>query len=119
MLATSPGSWLRRFLALEAAGGIVLFIAACIALGVANSPVAPLYTQLLKLPLSLRFGALAIDKPLLLWVNDGLMAIFFMLVGLEVKREVLEGELSSLSNAALPAIAALGGMAMPAAVYIG
>jgi NhaA family Na+:H+ antiporter len=119
MPANPPASWLRQFLALEAAGGIVLFIAACTALGLANSPAAPLYTGLLKLPLSFRIGALAIDKPLLLWVNDGLMAIFFLLVGLEVKREVFEGELSSLSSAALPTIAAFGGMAAPTLVYIG
>ena len=115
----APGrSRLQQFLALESAGGIVLFVAACIALILANSRFSSLYTNLLDLPLSIRAGRLGIEKPLLLWVDDGLMAIFFLLVGLEVKREVADGELSSLSNAAMPAIAALGGMAGPALVYL-
>ena len=84
----------------------------------ANSPLEPFYAQLLDVPVSIQVGGLAIAKPLLLWVNDGLMAIFFLLVGLEVKRAVVEGELSSLSNAALPVIAALGGMTGPALVYL-
>jgi len=109
---------LQQFLKLESAGGIVLCAAAAIALVLANSPIETLYTQLLALPLAIQIGGLAIAKPLLLWVNDGLMAVFFMLVGLEVKREVVDGELSRLSNAALPAIAALGGMAGPALVYL-
>jgi Na+:H+ antiporter, NhaA family len=111
-------SSLQQFLKLESAGGIVLCAAAAIALALANSPLETLYIQLLDLPLAIQIGSLAIAKPLLLWVNDGLMAIFFMLVGLEVKREVVEGELSRLSDAALPAIAALGGMAGPALVYL-
>ncbi len=115
----APGrSRLQQFLALESAGGIFLFVAACVALILANSRFSSLYTNLLDLPLSIRAGGLAIEKPLLLWVNDGLMAIFFLLVGLEVKREAAEGELSNLSNAAMPAIAALGGMAGPALVYV-
>ena len=109
---------LQQFLKLESAGGIVLCAAAAIALVLANSPIETLYTQLLALPLAIQIGGLAIAKPLLLWVNDGLMAVFFMLIGLEVKREVVDGELSRLSNAALPAIAALGGMAGPALVYL-
>ena len=84
----------------------------------ANSPLEPFYAQLLDVPVSIQVGGLAIAKPLLLWVNDGLMAIFFLLVGLEVKRAVVEGELSSLSNAALPVIAALGGMTGPALAYL-
>jgi NhaA family Na+:H+ antiporter len=84
----------------------------------ANSPLETFYTQLLELPVVVQIGGLAIAKPLLLWVNDGLMAIFFMLVGLEVKRAIVEGELSSVSNAALPVIAAMGGMAGPALVYL-
>jgi NhaA family Na+:H+ antiporter len=111
-------SRLQQFLKLESAGGIVLCAAAAIALALANSPLETLYTQLLDLPLAIQIGSLAIAKPLLLWVNDGLMAVFFMLVGLEVKREVVEGELSRVSDAALPAIAALGGMASPALVYL-
>ena len=93
-------------------------MAAAAALVLANSPLEAFYTQLLELPLAIQVGGFALAKPLLLWVNDGLMAIFFMLVGLEVKREVVEGELSSVANAALPAIAALGGMAGPALVYL-
>ena len=108
----------QQFLKLESAGGIVLCAAAAIALVLANSPLETLYTQLLDLPLAIQIGGFAIAKPLLLWVNDGLMAVFFMLIGLEVKREVVEGELSRVSNAALPAIAALGGMAGPALVYL-
>jgi Na+:H+ antiporter, NhaA family len=113
-----PLSSLQQFLKLESAGGIVLCAAAALALVLANTPLAALYEGLLDLPLAVQVGSLVIAKPLLLWVNDGLMAVFFMLVGLEVKRELVEGELSSLKNAALPAIAALGGMAGPAIVYI-
>ena len=111
-------SSLQQFLKLESAGGIVLCAAAAIALMLANSPLETLYSQLLDLPLAIQIGGLAIAKPLLLWVNDGLMAVFIMLVGLEVKREIVEGELSRVPNAALPAIAALGGMAGPALVYL-
>jgi hypothetical protein len=103
-------SLLQQFLKLESAGGIVLCAAAAVALVLANSPLEALYAQLLELPVAIQLGGLAIAKPLLLWVNDGLMAVFFMLVGLEVKREIVEGELSNASNAALPVVAALGGM---------
>jgi NhaA family Na+:H+ antiporter len=103
---------------LESAGGIVLCAAAGIAIVMANSPLGTLYTHLLEIPLAIQVGDLAIAKPLLLWVNDGLMAVFFMVVGLEVKREVLEGALSSLSRAALPAIAAVGGMVGPVLLYV-
>jgi len=110
-------SSIREFLALEAAGGIVLVIAAVAALALANSPAAWLYERLLATPLEIRVDRFGIVKPLLLWINDGLMAVFFFLVGLEIKREVLEGELSQRSQIALPAIAAVGGMAVPAAIY--
>lgn len=100
------------------AGGIVLCAAAGIAIVMANSPLGTLYTHLLEIPLAIQVGDLAIAKPLLLWVNDGLMAVFFMVVGLEVKREVLEGALSTLSRAALPAIAAVGGMVGPVLLYV-
>ena len=115
---SKPLSLLQQFLKLESAGGIVLCAAAMIALLLANSPLEPLYAQLLELPVAIQIGGLAIAKPLLLWVNDGLMAVFFMLVGIEVKREIMEGELSNASNAALPVVAALGGMAGPALVYL-
>jgi len=109
---------LRDFLRLEAAGGIVLGIATVLALIVSNSGLAGLYALFLDLPVELRIGQLQIAKPLLLWINDGLMAMFFLLVGLEIKRELVEGELSSLRQALLPAIAAVGGMAAPALIYV-
>ena len=105
------------FLRHEAAGGIVLLAAAVVALLLSNSPLAWAYDALLHTPVSVRIGAFAIDKPLLLWINDGLMAIFFFLIGLEVKREVLIGDLSSVRRAILPLIAAIGGMAIPAVIY--
>jgi Na+:H+ antiporter, NhaA family len=103
---------------LESSGGIVLCAAAAVAIVMANTRLGTLYTRLLDVPLVIQVGDLAIAKPLLLWVNDGLMAVFFLVVGLEIKREVLEGELSSLSHAALPVIAAVGGMAGPVVVYV-
>ena len=108
---------LQDFLRLEAAGGLLLMGAAVLALVVANSPLAGIYTSFLELPVEAHIGALGISKPMILWINDGLMAVFFLLVGLELKRETLEGHLSSLRDAALPAFAALGGMALPAAIY--
>jgi NhaA family Na+:H+ antiporter len=109
---------IREFLRMEAAGGIVLGAAAVLALIASNSALAGFYALFLDLPVELRVGQLQIAKPLLLWINDGLMAIFFLLVGLEIKRELIEGELSSLRKAALPAIAAVGGMAAPALIYV-
>ena len=106
------------FLHHEAAGGFVLVIAALIALLASNSPLERLYDGFLDTPVGVRVGPLALDKPLLHWINDGLMAIFFFLVGLEIKREVLRGELSSFGQAALPVAAALGGMVVPAVVYV-
>ncbi len=115
---SSPvASALREFLKLESSGGILLCITAALAMIVANSPLAGLYQSLLDTPVAVQVGALSIDKPLLLWINDGLMAVFFFLVGLEIKREVLEGELSSVSQIALPAVGAVGGMIVPAAIY--
>ena len=91
--------------------------AAVLALVVANSPLAVYYAALLDLPLTIRVGTVGIAKPLLLWINDGLMAVFFFLIGMELKREVLDGHLSSLRQASLPALAAVGGMLVPAAFY--
>ncbi len=109
---------LAEFLARETSAGIVLFVAALLAMIAVNSAFSPYYLAFLNIPVVAQFGALEIAKPLSLWINDGLMAIFFFLVGLEVKREILEGELSSFNKAALPAIAAIGGMAIPALVFL-
>jgi len=105
------------FLRLEAAGGILLLATTGLALLVANSPLQWLYDAFLDVPVSVQIGDLVVAKPLLLWINDGLMAVFFFLIGLEVKREFLEGELSDRSVVAFPAVAALGGMIVPAAVF--
>jgi Na+:H+ antiporter, NhaA family len=102
----------------EATGGLMLLGAAIAALIVSNSPLEWLYSGLLDARAAVRIGALALDKPLLLWINDGLMAVFFFLVGLEIKRELLQGELSTFGKAALPAVAAIGGMALPALIYV-
>ncbi len=96
---------------------MVLVAASIVALVWANTPWRELYQALLRTPVSVQVGALILDKPLLLWINDALMAIFFLLVGLEIKREVLEGELASVRKAALPCVAAVGGMLGPALVY--
>ena len=109
---------IRDFLENEAAAGVALMIASAIALVWANSAAAPLYEALLALPVTVTAGGFGIDKPLILWINDGLMAVFFLVVGLEIKREVLAGELSNRSKAMLPGIAALGGMVVPALVYV-
>ncbi|WP_417516936.1 Na+/H+ antiporter NhaA [Minwuia sp.] len=109
---------LERFINHEASSGIFLLIAAALALMLDNSPLAWLYDSLLTTPLAVQVGSFAIDKPLLLWINDGLMAVFFFLVGLEIKREVMRGELSSRDRIALPGVAALGGMVVPALIYI-
>jgi len=113
-----PITTIRDFLKMEASGGIVLMFAAALGLVAANSPLDWLYDDFLEVPITIRFGALLIDKPLLLWVNDGLMAVFFFLIGLEIKREFLQGELSSMDSALLPAIAAVGGMVVPALIYV-
>ena len=110
---------LRRFFAHESAGGIVLAAAAVLALVVSNSPWGPAYAAFLKLEgqVSIADGWLVLAKPLVVWVNDLWMAVFFFVVGLEIKREFVEGELASRSQAVLPAVAALGGMAAPALIY--
>ncbi len=110
---------IRHFLHNEASGGIVLLAASILALVWANSASAPLYQGMLHLPAGLHLGPHGLEMSLHHWINDGLMAVFFLLVGLEIKREILTGELSTPARAALPAIAALGGMAAPALVYVG
>jgi len=106
------------FLEHESSSGILLIVATCLALLLSNTSLAPLYEAFLHLPVSVRVGSLYLDKSLYHWVNDGLMAIFFLLIGLEVKREAMEGHLSSIQQIALPSIAAIGGMAIPAAIYL-
>jgi NhaA family Na+:H+ antiporter len=106
-----------KFIHHEASGGVVLLIAAMIALVLANSALAPLYGGLLDTHVSVRIGEAGLDKNLLHWINDGLMVVFFFHVGLEIKRELVEGELSTLKQAALPIVGALGGMVVPAMVY--
>ncbi|WP_025819570.1 Na+/H+ antiporter NhaA [Shewanella marina] len=109
---------IKNFLGQESAGGILLLVAVVLAMLLANSPLSDEYVNLLSTEMQVRLGALDINKPLLLWINDGLMAIFFLLIGLEVKRELLEGALSSVSKASLPTFAAIGGMVVPAAIYL-
>lgn len=108
---------LQRFFQLEAAGGIILVCCAVLALALANSSLADGYAQFLGTPVVLQVGGLRLEKDLLLFINDFLMAVFFLLVGLEIKREVLEGELSQPSQVMLPLFAAIGGMIAPAAIY--
>lgn len=114
----------RHFFKMEAAGGILLVIAAILALLIANSPLYEIYNHILnEIQFRIGFNDLngsfdyEIRKSLLLWINDGFMALFFLLVGLEIKRELVGGELSSRSRALLPALAAVGGMIVPAAIY--
>lgn len=112
-----PVAALRNFMRLESSAGILLVFATIAALLIANSPLQSLYERLLNVPLVIALGNLVVDKPLLLWINDGLMALFFFLIGLEVKREILEGQLSSRDQLLLPGIGALGGFLVPAAIY--
>ena len=114
----SKTNYINEFLKLESAGGILLMIAACFALLFANSPFEPYYQLLLSTPVEVRVGSLEIAKPLLLWINDGLMAVFFFMVGLELKRELLEGELADKKNIVLPGVGAFGGMFFPAFIYL-
>ena len=108
---------LQDFLRRESAGGLVLMGAAAAGLVLANSPLARFYTAFLDLPFEIRLGSRGLGKPVILWINDGIMAVFFLLVGMELKREILEGHLSTLRKASLPAFAAAGGMLVPAAIY--
>jgi NhaA family Na+:H+ antiporter len=112
----------RRFFAAESAGGIVLALATVAALLISNSPWGDHYEAFRQIPGEVRIGGdvgLVLAKPLILWVNDLWMAVFFLLVGLEIKRELLVGELASVRKALLPVVAAIGGMAVPALIYVG
>jgi NhaA family Na+:H+ antiporter len=106
-----------NFLRLESAGGIVLVVAAFVAVLLANSPLAGYYGNFLNANITVTVADVGVSKPFLLWINDGLMAIFFLLIGLELKREVVEGQLSSADQIVLPSLAALGGLAVPAVIY--
>ncbi len=110
-------SFLSKFLELESAGGLTLMFAAVLAVCLANTPLYTYYSLLIDTPIEIRIGGLHIAKPALLWINDGLMAVFFFLIGLELKREVMEGELSDKTKIILPGLGALGGMAVPALIY--
>jgi NhaA family Na+:H+ antiporter len=117
-MQNQPAPSVVSFLKLESAGGILLMSSAVLALICANSPLQSVYELFLSVPVVIRVGALEIAKPLLLWINDGLMAVFFFLVGLELKKELIEGELSDRRNIILPGIGAVGGMLVPAMIYI-
>ncbi|MBN3256402.1 Na+/H+ antiporter NhaA [Pectobacterium brasiliense] len=110
---------IRRFIGLDAAAGVMLMMTTVLAIAFANwSVTAAGYQQFLMMPVEMRFGALEINKNMLLWINDGLMAIFFLLIGLEVKRELVEGTLASRQQAMLPLAAAVGGMMFPALLFL-
>ncbi len=118
-VATAAGDSFLDFFKHEAAGGVVLGIATLAALVLSNSPWRELYTEFTRIPGTVDIGGVVvISKPLVLWVNDLWMAVFFFVVGLEIKREFLEGELATPSQAILPAAAALGGMVVPACIYV-
>ncbi|MCT8565307.1 Na+/H+ antiporter NhaA [Glaesserella parasuis] len=108
---------IRKFLQLESASGILLLAFAMLAMLFANTPLRDLYFDFLSMPVSIQIGLFSIHKPLLMWVNDGFMAVFFVLIGLEVKREMMVGAISSYQRAIFPAIGALGGMIVPALVF--
>lgn len=117
---TTVARWTRplvRFLHVESASGVLLLVCTGIALGLANSPWAEPFADFWQTRIGFTFGAFELYKPLLLWVNDGLMTIFFFVVGLEIKREIVAGELRDPRKAALPIMAALGGMLAPAGIY--
>ena len=111
-------NFIEEFIKKESSSGILLIFATLMALTLKNSMFSEYYSAFLATPVEVRFADLHIAKPLLLWINDGLMAIFFMLIGLEVKREFIEGQLSTPAQVALPGIAALGGMLVPALIYV-
>jgi Na+:H+ antiporter, NhaA family len=119
--ASAIDRWMRplvRFLRIEAASGVFLLLCTVVALALANSPWAQGFADVWQTRLTVAIGAFELSKPLLLWVNDGLMTVFFFVVGLEIKREIVTGELRDPKKAALPVMAALGGMVAPAAIYL-
>ncbi|ABK43214.1 sodium/proton antiporter, NhaA family [Magnetococcus marinus MC-1] len=110
--------WLKNMLHNEAASGVLIFLAAVAAMLIENSSLEPYYNSFLNIPVAVQFSELKIAKPLLLWINDGLMAVFFLLVGLELKREFLEGQLAQPANVVLPVVGAVGGIVGPALIYV-
>ncbi len=111
-------SFILKFFKMESSSGILLLIATIFALIFANSPLNGIYDLFLNMPVVIKIGGFEIAKPLLLWINDGLMAVFFFLVGLELKREIIEGELSDIKKIVLPGVGAIGGMVLPALIYV-
>jgi len=117
-MSQSDSSYVQHFFKLESAGGILLVMASALAMVLANSPLVGVYNLLIDTPVVVQVGALKLAKPLLMWVNDGLMAVFFLMVGLELKREFMEGELAELNKIILPGLGAIGGMVVPAGIYL-
>ena len=117
-LKNIPLTIFQRFFRTETVGGLVLFVFGLAALTIANSPLAETYGHVWEIPLTLGIVDYQLSLSLHEWINDGLMAVFFLLVGLEIKRELLAGELSSVRQAALPIACAIGGMVVPAAIYL-
>lgn len=109
---------IRNFIKIESSSGVFLFLMALLALIIDNTSLSHYYQALFATPITVAFGYLEVKKPILLWINDGFMTIFFLLIGLEIKRELIEGELNTVSKASLPLIAAIGGMLGPAAIYL-
>ena len=113
-----PLKMLREFIKFESSAGIILFLSALTAVILVNSPLHEYYDLILDTKINIEIGALALNKPFLLWINDGLMALFFLYVGLEIKREVIEGQLSSREQITLPLLAAIGGIVFPALIFL-
>jgi len=113
-----PLKMLREFIKFEASAGIILFLSALTAVVLVNSPLHEYYDLILDTKINIEIGALALNKPFLLWINDGLMALFFLYVGLEIKRELIEGELSNREQITLPLLAAIGGIVFPALIFL-
>src|SRR6056300_195935 len=112
-----PIKTIEKFFKNDAAGGILLMLSAVLAMIVANSALAPSYNFVLDTIGEVSMNGKGIEKPMLLWINDGLMAVFFFLIGLELKREMMEGKLKNPRDVILPGAAAVGGMALPAIIY--
>ena len=114
----NKSSFIGRFLSLESSAGILLIVATFFAMALKNSPLTELYQGFLMMPIGINVGDAGINKPLLLWINDGFMAIFFLMVGMEIKRELIEGHLQTNEQRMLPLIGAVGGVVFPAVIYL-